>query len=240
MHWLCSSPRLIYFLTPTVAAVNPLPRKSFAASPIFRSRQGAALRLGVALILAGLAISAHAERTGQLTPDFQALAKNSFIRLPPPPAWPAATPANRWTIDDLRAAFDRATDTPPRINHVSTEFVRPPTAWMDRFKTWFGKLEKPLRLRFENQQWDCDNYANCFVTFADLLALRAGESQGTLCVGWATVYYQKAFAGIAAGGAHAVVIVGTTDGLFIIEPQDGTMIALEKYPNRNTIEAVYF
>jgi hypothetical protein len=92
---------------------------------------------------------------------------------------------------------------------------------------------------FEGEQWDCDNYANCFVTFADLLALRSGESRGTLGVGWATVYYRRPFAGIE-GGAHAVVIAATGEGLFVIEPQDGTMVPIEKFPNRDTIEAVYF
>jgi ligand-binding sensor domain-containing protein len=36
------------------------------------------------------------------------------------------------------------------------------------------------------------------------------------------------------------VIVGTSKGLFVIEPQDGTIAALKDFPNRNTIESVYF
>jgi hypothetical protein len=110
---------------------------------------------------------------------------------------------------------------------------------MTKFKGWFRTLEKPLKIRFEDQLWDCDNYANCFVSFADLLALKSGETRGSLCVGWATVFYRRPFAGIRSG-AHAVVIVGTSQGLYIIEPQDGTMVALKDFPNRDTIEAVYF
>ena len=156
-------------------------------------------------------------------------------RRPPPPAWSAADAPGLWTVEEIRAAFARATDTPPQINHVRSEFLRPSADWLREFKGWFAKLERPLRLRFEGEQWDCDN----FVTFADLLVLRAGEARGTLGVGWATVYYRRPFAGIK-GGAHAVAIAATSDGLFVIEPQDGTMVPLEKFPNRDTIEAVYF
>ena len=41
-------------------------------------------------------------------------------------------------------------------------------------------------------------------------------------------------------GTDAIVIVGTSKGLFVIEPQDGTIAALKDFPNRNTIESVYF
>lgn len=184
-------------------------------------------------------VCANGERSGRLSPDVEALAKGAFVKLPAPPRWTQADAGGVWTLEELSAAFARVTDTPPQINHVRHEFLLPRTAWLGRFKGWFAKLERPLRLRFEGEQWDCDNYASCFVTFADLLALRDGENRGTLGVGWATVYYRRPFAGIQ-GGAHAVVIAATAEGLVIIEPQDGTMVPLEKFPNRDSIEAVYF
>ena len=186
------------------------------------------------------AVAPAADRSGKMDPDFEALAKKSFVKLPAPPEWVAADAAGVWTVDEIKAAFARATDTPPAVNHVRSEFLLPGAEWVRGFRVWFSKLERPLRLRFEGDQWDCDNYANCFVTFADLLALRAGENRGTLAVGWATVFYRHPFAGIEAGGAHAVVVVATGEGLFVIEPQDGTMTRLESFPNRDTIEAVYF
>lgn len=192
-----------------------------------------------ACLLAAASSFAGTERSGRLSPDVESLARGAFVRLPPPPAWSEADAAGLWTVEEIRAAFARATDTPPQINHVRSEFLRPSAGWLREFKGWFAKLERPLRLRFEGEQWDCDNYANCFVTFADLLVLRAGEGRGTLGVGWATVYYKHPFAGIK-GGAHAVAIAATSEGLLVIEPQDGTMVPLEKFPNRDTIEAVYF
>ena len=176
---------------------------------------------------------------GRLTPDFAALSRE-LLRLPAPPAWSAGESATLWTVDDVRAAFARATDTPPEITQPDAGLLVPSIAWLRRYNDWFDKLERPLRLRFEDQQWDCDNYAHCFVTFADLLAMRAGEKRGALAVGWASVLYRHPFAGIGAGTAHAVVVVAASDGLYVIEPQNGTMISLEKFPNRDSIAAVYF
>jgi len=176
---------------------------------------------------------------GHMLADVAALVRRAMVTLPAPPAWAPAAPVTVWTVDEIKAEFAKVTSTPPQVNFVRTTFLRPDQAWLVRFKGWFRALEKPLKLRFEDQLWDCDNYANCFVAFADLLTLQSGETRGALCVGWATVYYQRPFAGIN-GGAHAVAVAGTSQGLYIIEPQDGTMVALRDYPNRDTIEAVYF
>lgn len=214
---------------------------------LVRDRAGwrrTAYGLGVAgLLLLGAAPGARAQagtRAGRIKPDFTALARETVVTLPPPPPWDAAAPATVWTIDDVKAELAKVTDTPPRVNFLRPKLLRPDHGQMVDFTGWFRTLEKPLKIRFVDQLWDCDNYANCFVAFADLLALKAGETRGSIAIGWATVFYRFGFAGIRPGGAHAVVIVGTSKGLHIIEPQDGTMVALRDFPNRHTIEEVYF
>jgi hypothetical protein len=195
---------------------------------------------GWLLVLTAFTPAQGAPPVGRIVPDLAALAREASIILPPPPVWDAKSTATLWTIDDLTAEFGKITDTPPRINFIRTNLLRPDHTQLVDFKNWFRKLEKPLKMHFVEQLWDCDNYANCFVAFADLLALRAGETRGSICIGWASVFYRFKFAGIRAGGAHAVVILGTSQGLFIVEPQDGTMVALRDFPNRHTIEEVYF
>ncbi|MCX6954797.1 MAG: hypothetical protein NTV51_21785 [Verrucomicrobia bacterium] len=196
---------------------------------------------GAAFVLAATMVSAEGNSgVGRIKPDFAALAREALITLPPPPPWDPAHTATVWTIDDLAAEFAKVTDTPPHVNFLRSKLLRPEHAQLVEFKGWFHKAERPLKIRFVDQLWDCDNYAGCFVAFADLLALKAGETRGSICIGWATVFYRFGFAGVPAGGGHAVVIVGTSKGLFIIEPQDGTMVALRDYPNRHTIEEVYF
>ncbi len=187
-----------------------------------------------------LSVRGGEERVVRLDPSFAAAAREAALKLPPPPVWTQSDAAGVWTVEELRSAFARVTDTPPAINHVRERFLLPNADWMRRYKTWFSRLERPLRLKFVAESWDCDDYANCFVTFADMLTMRGRETRGMLAVGWGTVFNRHEFAGIAAGGAHAVVVVATGEGLFVIEPQDGTMVALEKYPNRDTFETVYF
>jgi hypothetical protein len=179
-------------------------------------------------------------RDGRIVPDFAAIARGALVTLPVPPPWEGNRDVSVWTVDDLKAEFAKLTDTPPRINSVRSEFLRPGHPWLVAFNRWFRAAQKPLKMHFEYQVWDCDNYANGFVAFADLLALQAGELRGSLCIGWATVSYQYPFAGIRAGGAHAVVIVGTSQGLFVLEPQGGMMVPLRDFPNRDTIEEVFF
>lgn len=192
------------------------------------------------LLLGSLALRAQGPaRSGPGATQAAALAQQVFVTLPVPPTWDQSAPATLWSIEDIQAEFAKVTTTPPQVYFVRTQFLQPDHQWMTRFKSWFRGLEKPLKMRFEEQLWDCDNYANCFVAFADLLALRAGETRAAFCVGFATVYYERPFAGIRRG-AHAVVIVGTNRGLFVIEPQDGSMISLRDFPNRHTIEAVFF
>ncbi len=219
-----------------------------AAFPLRLPTRSVPLRTRFCLVAAWVALlgssaTGRAEPSaadGQIKPDFAALARDALITLPSPPPWDPKKTAGTWTIEDITAEFGKITDTPPRINFIRTPLLRPEHTQLVEFKNWFRKLEKPLKLRFVDQLWDCDNYASCFVAFADLLALRAGETRGSLCIGWASVFYRFKFAGIRAGGAHAVVILGTSQGLFIVEPQDGTMVALRDFPNRHTIEEVYF
>jgi hypothetical protein len=194
----------------------------------------------VVLALMGPGARAQAGGVGRLVPDRAAIAQQTMLTLPAPPAWEKTFDASVSTVDDVKAEFAKLTDTPPRVNSLRAKMLRPDHAWLVEFKRWFAKLQKPLKMHFEDQLWDCDNYADAFVTFADLLTLRAGEVRGSLGIGWASVTYQTAFAGIRAGGVHAVVIIATTQGLFILEPQDGTMVALRDFPNRDTIEEVYF
>ena len=179
-------------------------------------------------------------RSGRIVPLADAAARLDRINLPRPPDWDAEGNAATWTIDDIRLEFARATDTPPQINFVQTSFLRPSQAWMNSYRDWYLKLEKPLGMQFVESLWDCDDYASCFVTFADLLALRAGETRAPFCIGWASVYNRRPFAGVEPGGMHAVVIIGTAEGFFVIEPQNGTLVPLRRYPNRDTIDAVYF
>lgn len=192
------------------------------------------------LCVLALALHAGAADVGRAAPDFAALAKRALVTLPPPPAWIAAAGAPSWSVDEVQAEFAKFTDTPPRVNMLRTRLLRPDQRWMTEFVRWFRAVQKPLKIEFHDQAWDCDDYADCFTAFADLLVMKAGGSHSGLCIGRASVYYQRAFKGVRANTAHALVMVGTSEGFFLIDPQDGMTVALREFPNRNTIEEVNF
>lgn len=204
------------------------------------SRSDLVRRVRYAILWLLVASAAAHAATGRMKPDFAELARQAAVVLPPPPPWAPPPEARLWTIDEIKAELARVTDTPPRVNMLRPRVLRPDYRWLVDFKGWFRAVQKPLKLRFQDQVWDCDDYANCFVAFADLLGMKSGETRGALCVGWATVYYRRPFAGIRAGGAHAIVIVATAQGLHVLEPQDGTLVALRDFPNRDTIEEINF
>ncbi len=201
-----------------------------------------ARRLWFAGALAVLFANAGKSETpiGHVQPDAESLLKLAKVKMSPPPAWPENRRTADWTVDDIKAEFGRATDRTPNINYCRTTFVRPDHSWLVNYKNWFVKLQKTLQLKYEDEVWDCDNFARSFVAFADLLALRGGEARGSICIGWATVHNVHPFGGIRgnASGAHAIVVVGTSKGIFVLEPQSGEMAALQDYPNRDEFEDV--
>jgi hypothetical protein len=177
---------------------------------------------------------------GRVVPDFAALASQALTTLPQPPTWDMTQKTTVWTVDDVKAELAKITITPPRVNSLRPTLLCPDHGWVYDFSRWFVWVQKSLKIHFVDELWDCDNYSNCFEAFADMIALKGGETRGALCIGWTTVFYRTAFAGVNAGGGHALVIVGTSKGLFLIEPQNGTMVALGKFPNRDTMVDIFF
>lgn len=198
--------------------------------------------MGRGFILGVLALLAAAPGQAQpkIVPDFTALAREAMATLPPPPALVRQPDAALWTLDDLTGELAKFTSNLPRMNSVRTQFLRADHAWFLAMSEWFRKIQKPLHIRYVDELFDCDNYANCFVAFADLMALKAGENRASFCIGRATVYYRVAHAGVRAGTGHALVMVGTNKGFFLLDPQDGMIVSLAKFPNRDSIDEISF
>ncbi len=211
-------------------------RRSSPAHPARRWARGV---IGGLLLALGTPFPAAAAEIEYLVPDLAALARRPMTELPAPPPWVAVASPNLWKIEEVAAAFRQATPRPPQINYVRSAFVRLDYHWLVAYVDWFAHLREPLKIHFSDEQFDCDKFSRCFTAFADLLAKKGGEKRGSIAVGWAIVFNDQPFAGIAAGISHSVVIVGTNEGLFVVEPQNGTISALRDYPNRDSLLAVY-
>ena len=220
--------------------LGKMPRIESNRPPLFSHKGAECKNLAAAMALACLAGPlAAVEPVDRIVPDVAALAGQPTTLLPPPPSWVVGPSASLWTVEQVIAELKGATTKPPPIYYARESFVRPDYTWLVAFVKWFRKLSKPLNMRYKDELFDCDKFSRCFVAFADLLAQKGGEFRGSVDVGWAVVFNEQAFAGIEAGGMHAVVIVGTSQGLFVVEPQNGEMVPFHDYPNKNHLAAVY-
>jgi hypothetical protein len=215
------------------------PRPGSTSSP--RGVQGCWLYLFLSLLVSVQALRASGgEAVLRIQPDAAALMQNPRLKLPKPPLWVSAEAGGLWDVEGIAAEFSKITDYSPNINYCQNKFVRPSHPWLVEYIAWYKKLLSTLKLEFKDQAWDCDNYAQSFVAFADLLALKGGEVRGSVCVGWAVVANSEGFGEVRGSGvgSHAVVFVCSTSGIFVIEPQSGKMSALKDYPNRDAFSEI--
>jgi hypothetical protein len=195
---------------------------------------------GSAFVAGHLIPGAAAAESELVSPDVKALALQGTISLPPPPIWSESPQTPLWSIKDIASAVQANCSAHPQLIYQAQSFVRPDLRWLKAYVKWFGKLKKPLNLKYQDQAFDCDKFARCFVAFADLLARKGGEGRASVCVGWVTVNNETSFGEVGPGNGHALVLAGTTEGLFVIEPQSGEMAPLAEYPNRNQLQQLNF
>jgi hypothetical protein len=91
--------------------------------------------------------------------------------------------------------------------------------------------------------YDCDNFAMLFrakLMLSNMLA--GGARRAEVPCGRLTVAQRAAFGGVpgAAGALHALVVVRTDSGWFVVEPQTCTIVELRNYPNLGNITEVSF
>jgi hypothetical protein len=112
-----------------------------------------------------------------------------------------------------------------------------------KFNNWFNKLlfENGLLSLGENgEALDCENYAMLYKSTMSLANLKSGN-KNELAVGIVVVRQMNEFARIpATGGLHAVNLVMTNKGWYIVEPQTNQFILLEDYPNQEYVQYIIF
>lgn len=111
---------------------------------------------------------------------------------------------------------------------------------MKRFINSVNRLywNMPL-LRYHPEFFDCDNFARMAVTLGDLATLSNEEEikpfKGQVAIMRIYVNQKNEWAGVPAGGGHALNIFISDRGVFVYEPQNGRIIEAENYPNRKYV-----
>jgi hypothetical protein len=102
----------------------------------------------------------------------------------------------------------------------------------------FEEFHRSLRakgIRYVASARDCDDFAFAFKSWLQFLYTDDSSVEAAAAVAVIFVRQKHAWARIPAGGAHALVAVGTNEGVVIYEPQTKEWSFLIDYPNRSEI-----
>ncbi len=105
---------------------------------------------------------------------------------------------------------------------------------------WFETLLKKAKVEYRPEAWDCDDYSLGLMTFGEIAAGHDYDLAHGFAWANMIVRQKSAWSGVSAGGMHELVLVHTHDGFWVIEPQNGQHVSLQKYPNRENILLVHF
>jgi hypothetical protein len=111
--------------------------------------------------------------------------------------------------------------------------------WFRKYNNWFRKLlfeNGIMSLGDGTENLDCDNFAMLYKSMSSVAAYKA-KSKFEPCVALLVVRQVNEFGGVpGTGGLHMVNLVMTTRGWFVMEPQTGEFVLLEKYPNQQYLQ----
>lgn len=162
-----------------------------------------------------------------------ALLQSGSIVLPPLPVWPAgrAFCSLEFVAQAIRRHSPGCTIAQPK----DASFIIVPLALLREAIAWSLRLQRQLG-GFTAESRDCDDFADAFDCAVSWMCSRAGITAAPV-VGCISVEQRHPWAGAPAGGAHAINLVLTDAGLWIVEPQNGEACPIELYPNRASIYA---
>lgn len=124
-----------------------------------------------------------------------------------------------------------------------TSYAPIPATWLRyEFFPAFEQLVFDLRLRFMEEGFDCDNFALLFLAQLRLQRFLDHSLDSPVAGGLMTVNQDRGFGSISRqrGVVHAVVLLLTDEGWWVIEPQGPMAVPLSDYPNRNSTRRAYF
>jgi hypothetical protein len=116
--------------------------------------------------------------------------------------------------------------------------------WLtDNFLPKFKKIVARLRMKTTNEGFNCKDFAALFKTQLQMENHLAGNSRlGEVACAILVVEQRRSFGRVLSlkDSLHALILVRTENGWRVIEPQTMRLATLDRYPNRSTMQAVYF
>jgi len=126
-----------------------------------------------------------------------------------------------------------------KVYMMDTKYKQVDYYWFRKFNNWFRDLlfeNGIMSLGDGTENLDCDNFAMLYKSMMSVSAYKSKEPHEP-CVALIVVRQVNEFGGIpGTGGLHMVNLVMTNQGWYIVEPQTGEFVLLEKYPNQQHLQ----
>ena len=134
------------------------------------------------------------------------------------------------TDKDLAKLFKVKPWNTSKLLCFDTRYIGVDFRYFTEYAAWFNKFRDKYFPTHKSQAFDCDNFA---FLYKDLMisSVFKKDSKRQILVGVLVVNSEKEFHGIGGEGLHALNIIHTNAGWYVIEPQNGKYTQLEKYTN---------
>ncbi len=118
------------------------------------------------------------------------------------------------------------------------QFILPRHQWLKELLAVYDTMLNKIDVDAKADTWDCENFSSFLNAFATVRIWKAGYYDTRGAIGWMRVDAKKEWAGLPPV-MHALVFAVTEHGLLVIEPQNGQMVELKDYPNKEFIQEVF-
>ncbi len=123
-------------------------------------------------------------------------------------------------------------------NKKIKQFILPRHRWLKELLAVYDTMLNEINVNAKADTWDCENFSSFLNALATVRIWKAGYYDTRGAIGWMRVDAKKEWAGLPPV-MHALVFAVTEYGLLVIEPQNGQMVELKDYPNKEYIQEVF-
>lgn len=123
-------------------------------------------------------------------------------------------------------------------NKTIKQFILPRHQWLQELLAVYDTMLNEINVHAKADTWDCEDFSSFLNALATVRIWKSGYYDTRGAIGWMRVDAKKEWAGLPPV-MHALVFAVTEYGLLVIEPQNGQMVELKNYPNREYIQEVF-
>ena len=117
-----------------------------------------------------------------------------------------------------------------RLTFFDFHYIGITHSYFEEYTKWFLNVKTNLLNGSTPESFDCDNFSLLYKSLLSTAVYKNNKDKEIL-VGVIMVRQKHPMLGIPAGVLHALNIVKTDMGWFVVEPQTGEFINLKDYPN---------